>query len=199
MLAVYIGSLAFGGVLLGASILGGSDGDGDADAGSGGGDAGGGDTGHGGGGEGHHHHGGSFLPFFSLRFWAFALAFFGLSGTVMTLGGVGALTPFLAGGVGLGCGVVSARVLGSLTRKPVGLLGSAESHVGREGRVLLPVQKGRRGKIRVSIAGISSDVLAETEGEETLLAGSTALIVGVRDRTALVVHSPTQEDRKEQS
>jgi hypothetical protein len=62
--------------------------------------------------------------------------------------------------------------------------------VGREGRVLLPVEKGKRGKVRLSIAGVSTDVIAETEGEGALAAGETALVVGMRGTVALVERSP---------
>jgi membrane protein implicated in regulation of membrane protease activity len=190
MLSIYLGSLLFGGVLLGASILGGH-GDSHGD----GGDSG--DAGHGDGHDAHHdgHHGHAHhltqLPFFSLRFWAFALAFFGLSGAALTLtGGIGLATPFLAGGVGLGCGYLSARVLQSLARSPIGLLGSADAHVGREAKVLLPVQKGTRGKVRLSIGGMSTDLVAETEAEGALAPGDTALVVGIRGTVALVERSP---------
>jgi membrane protein implicated in regulation of membrane protease activity len=196
MLSIYLGSLLFGGVLLGASIFGGH-GDGHGDAG---GHAGDGDS-HGDGGDAHggghddanhaHAHHQLQLPFFSLRFWAFALAFFGLSGAALTLGGgLGAAAPFVAGGVGLGCGYVSARVLQGLSRRPLGLVGNGEAHVGREGRVLLPVEKGKRGKVRLSISGASTDLIAETDSEGGLAPGETALIVGMRGTVALVERSP---------
>ncbi len=196
MLSIYLGSLLFGGVLLGASIFGGHGGDGDAGHDHGGGDGGGHDDGHGGdhgqGHEGHHgsHAPHSLLPFLSLRFWAFALAFFGLSGAALTLTGLGLATPLVAGGMGLGCGYLSARVLQGLARGPVGLLGGSDSHIGREGRVLLPVGKGVRGKVRLSIGGISTDLIAETESEGALGAGETALVVGMRGTVALVERSP---------
>jgi membrane protein implicated in regulation of membrane protease activity len=185
MLSVYIGALVFGGVLLGASILGGHGHDG--------GNGGGGGDGHGGGGDGHgdHHQGhGERLPILSLRFWAFSLAFFGLAGTALTLAGVHVLTPVLAAGVGLGAGWVSARVLGRLAGTPLGVVADATAHVGREGRLLLPVARGQRGKIRLSVRGFTSDLIAETDADDALAAGETALIVGMRGAVALVERSP---------
>jgi hypothetical protein len=180
MLSIYVGGLLFGGVLLAASILGGHAEHGDL-GGHAGGDHDGSQGGHG-------------LPFLSLRFWAFTLAFFGLTGAALTLagGGLGALVPVLAGAVGLSCGLVSARVLRLLGRRPVGLLGDAGAHVGREGRVLLPVgaSKGQLGKIRLQIGGTSTDLVAETEGDAGLAAGETALVVGMRGNVALVERSP---------
>jgi membrane protein implicated in regulation of membrane protease activity len=184
MLSIYVGGLLFGGVLLAASIFGGH--------------AEHGDLGGHGGAEHDGPHAGHSLPFFSLRFWAFTLAFFGLTGAALTLTGSGngngmtALVPLLAGAVGLGCGVVSARVLRLLGRDSVGLLGDASAHVGREGRLLLPVgqRKGQRGKIRLQIGGTSTDLVAETEGEAGLQAGETVLVVGIRGNVALVERTP---------
>jgi membrane protein implicated in regulation of membrane protease activity len=189
MFPIYIGSLLFGGVLLGASMFVGHDGDHDHDAGQGH------DHDHGPGDHAHHGPGASLLPILSLRFWAFSIAFFGAAGAVLSLAGLGALTPVVAGGFGLGSGYVSARVLRSLSRKTVGLVGSANAHVGREGRLLLPVQKGQRGKLRVSIGGITTDLLAETEAAESLPAGATVLIVGMRDNVALVERNPAEPPR----
>jgi membrane protein implicated in regulation of membrane protease activity len=175
MLSIYVGGLLFGGILLGASIFGGH-----ADHG----DLGGHDGPHG------PAHG---LPFFSLRFWAFSIAFFGLTGTVLSLtGSLGVLTPVLAGAVGVSCGLVSARVIRQLGRDSVGLLGDASAHVGREGRLLLPVgqPKGQRGKIRLQIGGTSTDLLAETDVEGGLAAGETAMVVAIRGNVAIVERSP---------
>jgi membrane protein implicated in regulation of membrane protease activity len=184
MLSIYVGGLLFGGVLLAASILGGHAEHGDLAAHGAGTQDGGGDGPSGG-------HG---LPFLSLRFWAFTLAFFGLTGVALTFTGrgLGALVPALAGAVGLSCGLVSARVLRLLGRRPVGLLGDAGAHVGREGRVLLPVglSKGQRGKIRLQIGGTSTDLVAETDSDAGLAAGETALVVGIRGNVALVERSP---------
>ncbi len=183
MLYIYLSGALFGGILLAASFVGGDDG--------GGHDAGGSEGPNSGDFDGHHEHHASRIPFLSLRFWAFATAFFGLTGGLLTLvGGLGLLTPVVAAGVGLGCGLVSARVLGSLGREAVGLVGDAQANLGREGRVLLPVGPGRRGKIRLTVGGVSSDLVAETEGPATLQAGDLALIVGMRDAVALVEPNP---------
>jgi membrane protein implicated in regulation of membrane protease activity len=92
--------------------------------------------------------------------------------------------------VGLSCGFLSSKVLSGLARQPVGLLTGSDAHVGREGRMLLPVEKGKRGKVRLSIGGMSTDMVAETEAEGALAAGETALVVGVRGNVALVERSP---------
>lgn len=190
MLSIYIGGLLFGGVLLGASVVGGHGDHGDTHGGGHGPDHG---QGHGQGhGNDHQQQHNPLLPFLNLRFWAFASAFFGLTGLALSfLGGLGvAVTAVIAGGVGLGCGYGSWRVLRALTTRPVGLLGDAEAHVGREAQVLLPIERGRRGKIRLSIGGTATDMVAETEGEGRLMPGEVALVVGMRGPVALVELSP---------
>lgn len=182
MLSIYLGCLAFGGILLGASALGGHH-----------------DNGHGGGGhsdgsggeEGHGHLHTAFVPVLSMRFWTFTLAFFGLTGAVLTaLAAVpAAITAGVAAGLGIGAGYGASRLLGALTQRPVGLL--AATPVGREGKVLLPVEKNQRGKIRISVAGMSTDLIAETETDDKLLAGATVLVVGMRGNVAIIERSPT--------
>jgi membrane protein implicated in regulation of membrane protease activity len=171
-LAFYVGSLAFGGILLAASLFGAGDHHHDVDHG----------------GETDHGHGGWF-PFLSLRFWTFALSFFGLTGTALSLLGLGTvLLPAIAGAIGLGAGVTASRLFQRLAGAPVGLL--AASPIGREGKLLLPVAKGQPGKLRLSVGGVSTDLVAETEAGEALTVGTPVLIVGLRGNVALVERSP---------
>lgn len=175
-LSIYLGCLAFGGLFVGASLLGTHDG-------------GAGHDGH----PGDHDGSSSALtPLLSLRFWTFSLAFFGLAGAVLTAAGVivAPLLPAVAGGVGLASGYTASRLLGSLARRPLGLVGPADAHIGREGTLLLPVHPGQRGKIRLTIGGASTDLVAEADGDDALPAGTTALVVGLRGNVAVVERSP---------
>lgn len=177
MLPVYFGAFVFGGVLLGASLLGGGDGHSAAHDGDG----------HGTDGHAHGSHETGLWPLLSVRFWLFAVTFFGLTGAIATLAGAAGLAvPLAATGVGLVSGYGAARAIGSLARRPVGLVASASAHVGREGRLLLPVGKDQRGKLRVVINGVTTDLLAETDGDHALPAGASALIVGIRGNVAIV-------------
>jgi membrane protein implicated in regulation of membrane protease activity len=192
VLAFYLGCLAFGGLFLAATIVGGH-GDGA--------DHGGADH------QIHDAHGPSqWLPLLSIRFWTFFVAFFGLTGSALTaLGGLAAaLVPALAAGAGLGAGVVASRFLGGLAGRPLGLVASSAAHVGREGVLLLPVSRGQRGKIRLTIGGASTDLVAETEGGETLAAGTEAMVVEMRGAVAVVEPSPAalppvRQDDKERT
>ena len=187
-LAVYLVCLAFGGLLLAVSAFSGHDG-------------------HDHGGHGPHldhgqdhahdgHQASPFLVLLSMRFWTFSLAFFGLTGAALTwlgaLGGV--VTAVVAAGAGLGAGYVASRLLDSLTRTPLGVVAGAGAHIGREGVLLLPVDRAQPGKVRLSIAGASTDFVAETQAAEALATGTTVLVVGFRGNVALVERSPTSKE-----
>jgi len=137
-------------------------------------------------------HGGTArLPFFSLRFWIWAITFFGLTGLVLTLGGTpSTFVPVLAVLMGLGTGWGASYVLGRLSHEAVGTLPEASSLIGREGRLLLPLRPGGRSKVRLSIGGVDTDLLAETDGRTDLPAESQVLVVGIRGLAALVEPSP---------
>jgi hypothetical protein len=124
-LTVYLAALAFGGVLLLASLVGGHD---HAD--------------HHGGAQAHGHgqddqHGAEsdsashvalVLPFLSLRFWIFGLAFFGLTGAVLHGFGLAGpiATAIIASGLGLAMGYGAAQVFQSLAR-PTGATSAARA------------------------------------------------------------------------
>jgi membrane protein implicated in regulation of membrane protease activity len=182
MLSAYIVCFLAGGVVLGASMFGGHD--------SGGGDAHL-DDAHVGPIHDGHHEWAARLPFLSLRFWTWGVTFFGLAGLALTLGGTPApLVPVLAAASGLASGWGASWALGRLSRDAVGLLPEASSHIGREGKLLLPLRRGQRSKIRLSIGGVETDLLAETDLETEIPAPSTVLVVGMRGLTAVVEPTP---------
>jgi membrane protein implicated in regulation of membrane protease activity len=69
---------------------------------------------------------------------------------------------------------------------------------GRSGRVLVPLSRDQRGKVRVQIKGQTVDLLATTAGGE-LPAGAEVMVVDVRGEVAEVVAagaSGAREERK---
>jgi membrane protein implicated in regulation of membrane protease activity len=185
VMAIYVAALAFGGILLIASLVGSHD---HADH-----HLGGHDQDHG-----HDHadpapHAALVLPFLSLRFWIFGLTFFGLTGAV--LHGFGLASPLatavIASSLGLAMGYGAAQLFQALARQTVGEVAADGGHVGREGKLLLPVARGQRGKVRVMANGVATDLLVETDEEAPLPAGTTVLIVAMRGTVAVVERSPT--------
>jgi hypothetical protein len=179
MLAVYLGALLFGGVLIVASGLGLGDHSVDgfsADAA---------DPHAEGGGH------GSLVALFGVRFWSFAAAFFGVTGLVSRLAGAGGGAP-VAGVVGVAAGLAASVFFRKMTREVVGRVGDVEALVGREGKLLLPVARAQQGKVRVAQpAGGHVDLVAEASDDEALAAGVEVILVEVRGTVAVVTRGPS--------
>ena len=216
MIFAYAFSLALGGVLLGASILLGGQDDADADAGGADFDAdvdadvdfdadfdadadldaGGGDLDHGTQALVHvsdaaHGDAAGFLTaFLSLRFWTFALTFFGLTGVVLTglaLASSGAAAGLaVAMGIGTGQGAVAAfRALGNTKDSEAA---TTRDYVGLTGRVLLGFGPGQKGKVRVVVKNTTVDLLATSDEKVPFETGDQALVVQLEGHTAIVAH-----------
>jgi membrane protein implicated in regulation of membrane protease activity len=183
-LSIYLGCLAFGGLLLGVSAFAGHDHAHDI---------------------GHDHDvdkgGAGSFALLSVRFWSFFVAFFGLTGAALTW--VTTLNPaivaVIAIAIGGGTGYGASRLLDALARGPLGVVTGSKAHLGREGKLLLPVDKVQRGKVRLSIGGASTDLVAETEGDEALPAGSSVLVVGFRGNVALVERNPAASSSEKET
>lgn len=187
---LYGACVAFGGVMLLASMLIGHDAG--ADAGSAVDAA----AGHLDGSHGHASGGGAgnvVASVLSLRFWVFAVTFFGLAGLAsLKLGGPGAraAAPLVGAAVGLAAGFVAARVFAALSGKAVGVVASPSAYVGREAVLSLPASRGQRGKLRLRVGATEVDLLVETDDDDELPIGSPVLIVGVRGSCVVVSRHP---------
>lgn len=179
-------------------VMGGDHGaDADADAGA---DAGGDadadvDADHGDGGHGEHGHAdGGFLPIFlSLRFWTFTLMAFGLSGSLIhyldLANSVVALSVAVA--LGLGAGLLASLTFRALSRAETSSGATDRDAVGQVGKVMIPLGKGARGKIRIELKGQTVDYVATTD-EDELEAGQLVMIEEMRETTAHVSRAPAE-------
>ncbi|MHC4831849.1 MAG: hypothetical protein ACYTFT_16095 [Planctomycetota bacterium] len=216
MLPVYVGSLIFGGGLVAVSVLGG-DGDSDVDAdmdmdmdmdvdadldfdadvdvdldmdadldADTGGLSGAADAAHGIG-----LSAALWMPLLSLRFWIFAIAFFGLTGTVFSVLGVNALaTLILAISIGVVSGFTVSKLVASLRRDHVsGDVDPGRDFVARSGDVLLDVAQGRPGQVRLDVKGVFLDVQAELldPDGEPIKRGERVLVYATRGSSVLVL------------
>lgn len=123
-----------------------------------------------------------FLPLvLALRFWSFALLAFGLSGSLLYyLSLLGAWPAFgVALGTGLASGSLAAWSVRQLQRAQTSSGAEASDLVGQLGRVLVPLSKAQRGKIRVELKGQSIDFIASTD-DEALEAGAAVLVEELR-------------------
>ena len=136
----------------------------------------------------------AWLSLFGLRFWSFGAAFFGLTGAILHLVGGVALAvaaPIVAAGVGVAAGLGASTAFRALARDTIGQVPAASALVGREGRLLLPVARAQRGKVRLANPGGGHvDLLAESDDDGVLDAGVEVLIVEVRGNVAVVARAP---------
>lgn len=126
------------------------------------------------------------LPLLSLRFWTFALCFFGLTGLLINLVQpdlVGWLTAVIALAMGVVCGWVAAVVMRSLSRQSVSSLVKPEDLTGRMATVEIPFDFNSRGKVRLTVNNSTLSFLAMTQEEREFQAGDQVLVVGLeRDK-----------------
>lgn len=129
-------------------------------------------------------------PFLSLRFWTFALCFFGLTGLLVSW-----VQPDLAGGIvvmiallmGLLCGTAAAVALRSLSRTSVSSLTRPEDLTGQLGTVEIPFDANSRGKVRLNIRGSTVGFFALTQEQRAFQPGDAVLVVGLENNKLWVV------------
>jgi hypothetical protein len=203
MLALYLVGFVVGGALLLISTLSGQgdadvDADADADADADG-DAG--------------EHGldpdavsaaASWLPVSSIRFWVFFAAFFGLTGVAFTALGLASVPVTLAVSIGMGwlTGATASWVVRRLRRATVSSALEARDWQGAPGTVVLPVEPGGVGKVRLELRGRTVDATAVTEEGMRLGAGDEVLVYGVRDDGVIEVvlsRNVAADDERRQS
>lgn len=125
--------------------------------------------------------------FFSFRFWTFALASFGLSGTLLDLLNVDSwlsLPASLVCGFSIGYGV--ATVFRVVNHRNVGSIADMKTLLGREGVVLLSIDAKKPGKVRVSFDGQALDLLAHTLDTRNFERGERVLIVDMKNGEATI-------------
>lgn len=125
----------------------------------------------------------------SIRFWTFFTTFFGLTGVVLEgLALLGSLPTLLAAlGMGSASGAAAALIIRNLAEHPTGVAASSRDYVGQTGRVLVAIRRGGLGKVRLQLKGTTVDMLATTDEEGVIEIGELALIIEMRDTTAVIV------------
>jgi hypothetical protein len=179
--AIYIGALLFGGVLILASVFGAGEHAVDVHSS---------DVS-----DPHAEGSGHVLlaALFGIRFWSFGAAFFGLTGLLLRVLGAPALAAPVGAVVGAAAGFAASLLFRKMTREAVGSVGDAGALVGREGRLLLPVTSAQQGKVRIAQPGGGHvDLIAALNGsDETLAVGAEVIVVDVRGTVAVVTRSPS--------
>jgi hypothetical protein len=127
--------------------------------------------------------------FLSVRFWTFALAFFGLTGVVLDrlVGVLDGRTNFVVATILGGLiGFTASYTFNRLRRaSALSSVPTEMAYVGLEGEVLLDVTPEEPGRIRISAQGSLVDIPARTEGPP-FAKGARALVVDVVNGVARV-------------
>lgn len=177
MLTIYIIAAVVGGVLVVLSLFGGHhESDASTDVSH--------DSDHGA-----DHGDGPWVPFLSLRFWTYFATVFGLSGLVLSQI---SKTPepmavSIAAVAGLAVGLIVSYTMRALSRTDLDSSINPADMMGLEVQVLVAVRPGQAGRVRLTLKGEIIDVLATTDGDEAMEAGSRAVIVDLDgDRVKVV-------------
>ena len=129
--------------------------------------------------------GGLWLPFLSLRFWTFGLVTYGMTGILLDF-----LQNMLAFPVALVTGITLGWVISyafhRLKKSSVSSGTTLEQNRGQEGKVLLAIEKGKIGKIRIKQGGQLVDIPAQTNDDDRIEEGAKVLIVRIKDGIATV-------------
>ncbi len=181
MLTLYIVTAIIGGALILISALsGGHDTDHDFDAGHdvdvGGHDV---DAGHG------DHDAdvvsGAWLPFFSLRFWTYFAAAFGIIGLLLTIlnAADATMTALLAIGGGFITGMLVAWIMRWLKSASTTDGASIHDLLGKQAKMLVGARPESMGKVRIEAKGEIIDMIAVADDGGAIEAGEEVLVVGV--------------------
>jgi membrane protein implicated in regulation of membrane protease activity len=128
------------------------------------------------------------LPIFTLRFWTFGIAFFGLAGWLLSVMNVAA-TPTLAIAslLGIVCGGGVAMALRQLRKRNIDSLVRSADYVGLSGIVEIPFDANSRGKIQLRVRGITIGLMAMTDNPNGFEAGDRVFVVSTANNRVWVI------------
>jgi hypothetical protein len=135
----------------------------------------------------------AWLPITSLRFWTFALAFFGLTGTLLrglNLLSSSTLIAIIAGAVGWVSGIAMVSVYRKLKAEVVDSSLSETDYVGATGTVVLPVEPGKTGKVRLHLKGRDVEMLADTDDDDTFAIRQSVIVWAITNDGRVMVSRP---------
>jgi len=145
------------------------------------------------------HHGRRYIPFLSFKFYTFSAAFFGLTGTVLTLLSSNVIGVFITAlVVGLGSGLGMTYLLHVANRSEGGRVATGRDLAGMAAQVTLPIRPGKTGKVKFRLKGQVVEMMArnvDEEGEIVFDFGEECFILGIEDGVVQVAH-PSQLRRR---
>lgn len=136
----------------------------------------------------------AWLPVFSLRFWTFFLAFFGLTGATLELfslqepliGGI------VAGAVGYFAGMTIVVTMRRLKRNQPDSSVGERDYIGATGVAVLPIARGKTGKVRLQLKGRSIELMADTEEDTRFEIKDEVMVYGITEDGRAIVTKPEE-------
>lgn len=134
-------------------------------------------------------HAGPWLPFFSLRFWTYLAAAFGLTGVLLTWLTDAPQPTVLAWSVALGLvvGLAVSYLMFVLRRIGADSSISTSDMLGIEARVTVPIRGALMGRVRCNVKGENLDVFATADSDRVFEEGQSVVIVEMNGDKARVV------------
>lgn len=124
---------------------------------------------------------GAWLPFFSLRFWTYFAAAFGIIGLLLTL--LKAADPTMTALLALGGGLITGMLVAWIMRwlKSASTTDGASIHelLGKQAKMLVGAKPDQMGKVRIEAKGEIIDMIAIADDGGAIEAGEEVLVVGV--------------------
>ena len=129
--------------------------------------------------------------FLSFRFWTFAMAGFGMLGSLLHYTGLGSFAGTLTASllVGLVSGLGASWTFRFLGNKSLNSGAGAGELVGQVGKVLLPPNASGRAKVRLFVKGQIIDYVATTD-DKSLEPGTSVLVEELRGNQLHVSAAP---------
>lgn len=131
--------------------------------------------------------------FTSLRFYMFAAIGLGVVGAPVTAFGLSPAGPTLAVALltAFGLGTLASLGFRLLGRQTLSSGATQEELVGHVGRVLVACERGRRGKVRLTVRGQTLDFVATTD-ETRIEPGMAVIVEAVEDGRLHVCAAPSE-------
>ncbi len=129
------------------------------------------------------------LPFFSLRFWIYGSAVFGVVGALLTMfkASIEPATFYYALVTGLFMGTLAATAFRYLKKQEISEGARLKDLMGKTAEVLVAIDDGAAGKIRLRHETGTIDMLALSESGNHIDSGEEVFVVAVENGQAKVV------------
>ncbi len=128
-----------------------------------------------------------YMPILSFKFWTFFATTTGMSGSILTfLGKKELLTALISFPFGFLAGYLISYTIKKLRSNKTNSSITMADYEGQVAKVVIPFEKGERGKISMNIKGELLEMIALSESDESFEKDQTCIILEVKDNYCVV-------------